>query len=143
MNNEIIKQLDYIQNNISRMNQCSFQIKGWTITLFAAFLALYVSSLGYGTGNKGYILSAVGPVVLLCIMDSYYLNQERKYRALYDVVVLQYRNGTNNSSNLFDLSVKDIRKEAKFFVQCLFSVTIGLFYGVILISLVLSYFLVS
>lgn len=27
------KHLEFLQNNISRMNQCSFQMKGWAITI--------------------------------------------------------------------------------------------------------------
>ena len=39
-----IKHLEFIQSTITRMNQNSFQIKGWMITLVSALLALYASS---------------------------------------------------------------------------------------------------
>jgi len=35
------KHLECIQNSITRMNQCSFQMKGWAITLASALIALF------------------------------------------------------------------------------------------------------
>ena len=46
-----IKHLEFIQTVITRMNQNSFQIKGWMITIVSALLALYASS-----GKQIYIL---------------------------------------------------------------------------------------
>ena len=41
MDNNKIKHLEFIQSTITRMNQNSFQIKGWMITLVSALLAHY------------------------------------------------------------------------------------------------------
>lgn len=82
------KHLEFIQNNISRMNQCSFQIKGWMITVVTALLALYAASVNIenGTGNNVFLIVAIIPVLVFWMLDSYYLAQERKFRALYDDV---------------------------------------------------------
>ena len=56
MNNDKIKHLEFIQNIINRMNTNSFQIKRMTVTIVAALL------------------------------DSYYLQQERKFRGVYNDV---------------------------------------------------------
>jgi hypothetical protein len=42
-NDNKIKHLEFIQGVITRMNANSFQIKGWSVTITAALLALYAS----------------------------------------------------------------------------------------------------
>lgn len=81
MTAEQLKHLEFIQNVITRMNTNSFQIKGWTVTLVSAFLAVFAS-----TKNSYFILSATFPSIVLWCLDSYYLMQERKFRGLYDDV---------------------------------------------------------
>ena len=39
-NENQVKHLEFIQSNIARMNQCSFQMKGWMLTIVSALLAL-------------------------------------------------------------------------------------------------------
>ena len=41
---ENIKHLEFIQNVITRMNTNSFQIKGWSIVVVSALLAIYAST---------------------------------------------------------------------------------------------------
>ena len=51
------KHLEFLQSNISRMNQCSFQMKGWAITIVSALIAVYVATISNGCGgNKFFIL---------------------------------------------------------------------------------------
>ena len=83
MEQEKIQHLEFIQNNINRMNSNSFQIKEWMITIVSALLALYVSS-----GNENYIFLAIIPTALFWFLDAYYLLQERKFRCLYNDVLL-------------------------------------------------------
>lgn len=80
--------LEFIQSNITRMNQCSFKIKGWMITIISALLALFAASKGNGqTGNTVYIFVAIVPTTIFWYLDSYYLQQERKFRGIYSAVV--------------------------------------------------------
>lgn len=79
MTNEQIKHLEFIQNVITRMNSNSFVIKGWTITIVSALIALYASSK-----NECFILVAVVPTFIFWFLDAYYLQQERKFRGLYN-----------------------------------------------------------
>ena len=44
MSPEKIKHLEFIQNVITRMNTNSFQIKGWSIVIASALLAIYAST---------------------------------------------------------------------------------------------------
>lgn len=83
------KHLEFVQANISRMNQCSFQIKGWMITVVTALLALFASSINgeTGQGNNLFIFIAVVPTIIFWILDSYYLQQERRFRGIYNDLI--------------------------------------------------------
>ena len=63
------------------MNQNSFQIKGWMITIISALLDLYASS-----ENTIYIFIAIVPAIVFWFLDAYYLQQERKFRGVYNDV---------------------------------------------------------
>ena len=77
-----IKHLEFIQAIINRMNSNSFTIKGWAITIVSALLALYANS-----SNAIYVFTAIIPTILFWLLDSYYLQQERKFRGLYNDIV--------------------------------------------------------
>lgn len=81
-----IKHLEFIQSNISRMNQCSFQMKGWMIAIVSALLALYASSINSetGKGTNMFLFVAIIPTIIFWSLDSYYLQQERKFRGIYN-----------------------------------------------------------
>ncbi|MDR0556770.1 MAG: hypothetical protein LBG43_02720 [Treponema sp.] len=82
MDNETkIKHLEFIQNVITRMNTNSFYIKGMSVTIMAAVLALYANS-----NNPLYFFVAIIPVVIFWFLDAYYLQQERKFRGIYNDV---------------------------------------------------------
>jgi hypothetical protein len=79
MSENTMKHLEFIQNIVNRMNANSFQIKGWSITITAALLALYASS-----HNTIYIFIAVVPTLLFWFLDAYYLQQERIFIGIYE-----------------------------------------------------------
>lgn len=81
MSEDKLKHLEFIQNVITRMNTNSFQIKGWTVTIVSAILAIYAS-----TKNCYFILSGIFPTLIFWFLDTYYLTQERKFRGLYNDV---------------------------------------------------------
>lgn len=79
--------LEFIQNSISRMNQCSFQMKGWAIAAVSALIAVYVSTISEtNTGNKMYLWIALAPVVLFWVLDAFYLSKEYKFIGIYNNV---------------------------------------------------------
>lgn len=80
--NEKISYLKNIQAVISRMASNSFLIKGWTITLFSALLALTVSS-----SSRRYLPIGFIPLFAFWYLDYYYLRQERLFRKLYEHVI--------------------------------------------------------
>jgi hypothetical protein len=81
MTTEQIKHIEFIQNVITRMNTNSFQIKEWTVTIISALLAIYAS-----TKNSYFILAGIFPNTIFWFLDSFYLQQERKFRGLYNDV---------------------------------------------------------
>lgn len=82
------KHLEFLQNNIGRMNQCSFYMKGWAITLASALIAVFVTTITKEyPGNKIYICAAIASTLLFWILDSMYLSKERKLIAIYNDVI--------------------------------------------------------
>lgn len=75
------KHLEFIQQTISRLAGNSFVVKGWSVTIVAALLALSASK-----SQQEYQLIAFLPALCFWGLDAYYLRQERLFRALYDVV---------------------------------------------------------
>ena len=77
-----IKHLEMIQGIINRMNTNSFQIKGFTVAIVSALLTLY-------SRNQNGWLIAIGipPILILWILDSYYLQHERIFRGIYNDII--------------------------------------------------------
>ena len=123
----IIKHLEFIQNIITRMNTNSFQIKEWMITIVSALLALFASS---DNEKVLYIFVAIAPTLIFWFLDSYYLQQERKYRGLYDDV-RELLISENQQDDITDFSMNtDKYKNGKYSYCCCFtSTTILPLYG--------------
>ncbi|UII77184.1 hypothetical protein LV716_05280 [Flagellimonas sp. HMM57] len=75
------KHLEFIQNIITRMNTNSFQVKGMSVTITAALLALSASDF-----NVLYASIVYFSLFIFWCLDAYYLSQEKGYRKLYDDV---------------------------------------------------------
>jgi hypothetical protein len=87
------KHLEFIQNSINRMNQCSSNIKQSSIILFTAIIGL-----GFIKPNISEVLLALISPALFWGLDSYYLLQERKYRILYSETLKP-----NSTVQLYDM----------------------------------------
>ena len=114
MSQEKIKYLEMIQAVVNRMAQNSFALKGWAVTLVTG-----LSAFSAVDKNKWLILVALIPIILFWFLDSYYLQQERKYRALYNKAVAD-----KSEKDLFNLKPPKANKADKtLFRQSLFSPT--------------------
>ena len=82
MEEQRIKHLEMIQGIITRMNQNSFMLKGWMITIVSALLAIYADK-----GNVAYLVVTIFPILVFWFLDAYYLQQERKFRGIYSDIV--------------------------------------------------------
>lgn len=93
-NERLIAYLGMIQGVITRMANNAFLIKGWSVGLTTAMLAL-----ASGTKNEIFCLISALPVLLFWWLDAFFFYQEKKYRDIYD-----YAKSKNlTEENLFSL----------------------------------------
>lgn len=129
-----IKHLEFIQSTITRMNQNSFQIKGWMITLVSALLALYASS-----ERVVYILIAIVPAVVFWLLDAYYLQQERRFRGVYNDVAGLSPDDSRINVREFEMPIQKYRCGKYCYFNVLFSRTIFPLYGIVIVGLVVAF----
>ena len=134
MENNKIKHLEFIQSTITRMNQNSFQIKGWMITLVSALLALYASS-----EKVVYILIAIVPAVVFWFLDAYYLQQERRFRGVYNDVAGLSPDDSRINVREFEMPIQKYQCGKYCYFNVLFSRTIFPLYGIVIVGLVVTF----
>jgi hypothetical protein len=118
--------LKMIQQVVSRLATCSFQLKGWVITLAVA-LQVFLKD----EAHPVYLFVPTLPVVAFWLLDGWYLRQERLFRRLYDEVRLK------EGATDFSMDTRAFRKAVGPVMQVAFSRTLLLFYGPVLLVLVL------
>lgn len=134
MENNKIKHLEFIQSTITRMNQNSFQIKGWMITLVSALLALYASS-----EKVVYILIAIVPAVVFWFLDAYYLQQEGRFRGVYNDVAGLSPDDSRITVREFEMPIQKYQCGKYCYFNVLFSRTIFPLYGIVIVGLVVTF----
>ncbi|BBU02463.1 hypothetical protein HmCmsJML010_04158 [Escherichia coli] len=117
--------LGFLQAIIARMANNSFYIKGWDLTLFVAVVALKKDASQY----SGYLLLAlIVSTIAFCLLDAYYLQQERIFRKIYNYLA----ESNSESINYFSINpvlYKDILKgEMLSYRSSLISTSILLFH---------------
>ncbi|REH21513.1 hypothetical protein SAMN05428941_3335 [Streptomyces sp. 2114.2] len=82
--NERIKHLEFIQATIARLGNNSFLIRGWTVTVTGALIAVSVQV-------NEWRIAAVALLIgfAFWILDASYLRRERMFRLLYDEAALR------------------------------------------------------
>lgn len=73
-----LKHMEFIQNVIARLANNSFLLKGWSVTLVAAILALTARHPDIYS-----VLIAIFPALAFWGLDAFYLGQERHFRELH------------------------------------------------------------
>lgn len=116
------KDLEFIQDIISRLSDNSFKIKGWSITLIVAVLLFRTRDL--------HLLVAFIPLIGLWTLDAYYLKLERRYRSMYE----DARTG-NQDRDQFEMDSSGYRVES--IPELMFSKSLALFHGTISILLLI------
>lgn len=128
-----LKHLELIQNIITRMANNSFLLKGWNLTLLAALIGL----------NKENGLD--GKVVFICfililvfwILDSYYLSQERIFRARYEEVRVKLEEEID-----FSMKLESVENNNTNWFIVFWSMPLSILYIGLIASLILfTYFL--
>jgi len=130
--------LEFIQNIITRMNTNSFQLKGLTITIVSALMAVYASN-----PKVLFVFLGIPPTILFWFLDTYYLQQERKFRGVYnDVAKLK----NNVAVKRYEMPIhkydKSIDKQYSYW-NVLFSKTIVWLYVSIIIFLLIIGFIIK
>ncbi|MDY6398431.1 MAG: hypothetical protein SPL22_11975 [Treponema sp.] len=120
--------LQFLQNNIARMNTNSVQAKGWCIAIVSALLAIFAQ-----TNNELFIWICLIPVILFCILDALYLQQEHKFVGMYNDFV----KGNDTKPTLYEMSLKSYEKGTKGFFKALRSWSVWMVYLPLLFILIL------
>lgn len=128
-----IKHLEFIEDVVTRMNTNSFMIKGWAITLISALFALAAKD-----ANRLYALVAYIPLPMFWLLDAFFLSTEKQYRELYDHV-----RALDESTIDFSMSTKQFKKCGNCWVAVVFSKTLLVFYGFLLLVTLVVMFLIT
>ena len=121
-----------IEAIIERMAKNSFQLKGWSMTLIAL-----VGAISAQGSDKRFILLAFIPILGFWILDSFYLQQERKYKQLYKNVAEQDESQIDFNLDA-DKATGTAEEMARIcFCKCLFSITELCFYPLIAVALII------
>lgn len=118
-----IKHLEMIEDVIERMAKNSFQLKGWSMTLVSAIIALSSKD-----SDQRFILFAIIPIITFGFLDAYYLQQERKYKLLYKNVA--DRSEDNIDFNMDTRKIVGSAEEMSklCILKCIFSFSVIPFY---------------
>jgi len=129
-----LKHLEFIQNVITRMNSNSFSIKKWTITLVSAILvAAYNKNF-----NSMVLFISVPIIILFWWLDSFFLYQERLFRALYEEVALKEEEEINFTMDTQKFDYKNDSFLISNSIKSTFSSnTLKFLYGTILIIMII------
>ncbi|MFH1504025.1 MAG: hypothetical protein ABIH08_01335 [Candidatus Omnitrophota bacterium] len=141
ISNEVLhKEIDLIQACISRMAHNSFLIKGWTISLVAVVLAL---------GDKVANISLLSfilliPIISFWYLDAFFLHTEKKYRKIYEWVIVERKKG--NEEHLYDLNPHRKRGNINLddvgtIRDVMFSITLKPFYLIPIAMVILVFFI--
>ncbi len=128
------KQIDLIQNCITRMAQNSFLLKTWTVGLLTIIMAIASKF------NINGLLVGLIPIVAFWYLDAFFLQTEKMYRKMYDELIqLSPEHSVNlKFYNLNPLKYKHLvvsrtqvmwSHTLKWFYLSLLSVTVLIFIG--------------
>jgi hypothetical protein len=120
------KEIDLIQGIINRMSQNSFLLKGWSITIIVAVLALTKDTII--TKDITYFsLILLIPLLVFWFLDAFFLHKERCYIKLYDWVI---ENRLKTEDFQYNLNYKRFEKEIGSVGKIMLSSTLITFYGI-------------
>ena len=130
-----MKHLEMVQNVITRMANNSFLLKGWSLTLVSALLALSVSN----SAKRKFMLIALLVTLVFWVLDAFFLRQERLYRHLYDHVRTLPPEYIDFSMNTQPF----VQEENTASWRVMVSKTLTIFHGCICLAIVLSMFILQ
>ncbi len=114
------KHLSLIQGVVNRLAGNSFSLKGWSVTLVSALLALAVNK-----ADPWLVAIALLPALTFWGLDGYFLAQERLFRGLYERLI-------NPNDDVPAFSMKTDALTARAWLKAARSRTLGFFHGAVL-----------
>lgn len=123
--------LQLIQSIINRMASNGFLLKGWCITLLTALIALGIDK------HPKILVVSILPILGFWYLDAFFLKTERAYRSLYNKVILK-----DETVPLFGLN-PIYSGEQHTIWQSFLSQTLSVFYGGLVILIIVIYFIAS
>lgn len=123
--------LEIIQAVINRLSHNSFLLKGWTVVLVSAMFALAAKDT-----NILFVYLAYFPSISFWGLDAYFLQQERLYRKLYDLV----RTLSEDKID-FSMDVSIVSDEVDPWISVVFSKTLIAFHGTLVLSIIITTFI--
>ena len=127
-----IKHLEMIESIIERMAKNSFQMKAWAITLVTV-----VGALGAKEADKRFMLLAFVPIISFWLLDAFYVQQERRYKALYRSVCEKKEEEIDFILNTKSVTFTSDEAKRICFINCFKSTSVSLFYGTLTVTMVL------
>lgn len=119
--------LGMIQGVINRLSHNSFLLKGWSVVMTAALLALAAKD-----SKIWFVYLAYFPAIAFWGLDGYFLHQEKLFRKLYDHVC-----GLKEEYIDFSMNTSNTKENMEPWLCVTFSKTLIAFHGVILVSIIL------
>jgi len=119
------KEIDTIQLIIGRMQNNSFLLKAWTISLIAVLLALTKDTI-VATALSYFNFILLCPLFLFWYLDAFFLHKERCYRKLYEWVIA---NRKDSDDYLYSLDYTRFKDKVPCVCGLMFRDTLLLFYG--------------
>jgi len=126
MNENKRSHLEMIQGVVNCLSQNSFLLKGWSVVLVSALMALAAKG-----ANLFFIFLAYLPVVVFWFLDGYFLWQEKLFRSLYDNV----RNVADDKID-FSMNTSIVREKVGSVTKVILSKTLIAFHVVIILSII-------
>ena len=124
--------LTILQGVIERLASNSKSLKAWCITIVAAILVVVADK-----NKPDYVLIALIPTVMFCVLDMYYLALEKGFRKAYEGFVCKLHGGTLTINDMY--VVKPIGKMWLLWTGAFLSPSIWLFYVLIGVMVVLAW----
>lgn len=116
---DVRKHLELIQAVVDRLARTSFLVKGWALTVAAAIFGVAASQSDWRVSTIGFL-----PALGFWSLDAYYLYHERLFRCLYD-------GARKEEVPIYSMDTSMYKSRSRF-RRALFSVTLVMFYGLIL-----------
>ena len=121
-----------MQGVINRMAENSRSCKVWCVTLVAAVLVLVAR-----TGEPQHALIALAPTLLFLFLDAYYLALERAFISSQNTFVAKLHKGELEPGGIYRVAPTGMG--VLLIGRCLGSVSIWLFYPLVVITVVLAW----